>query len=369
MVASFCIKIFGCLPKYITHHKYGYEQKPRRAFKGVWIPAEIWLYKGLKPMEKLILIEIHSLDGEKGCWASNSHFEELFEISNRHVQRIIEQLKALGFIEVQVDKMAGNHRVINVKTLTPEPLPSRHTGREGNDMQVVRSRPTGRKVTTHTSPPSKSSVIIPFNNSVQFKEETNPNEPFKNLEELLNKKSERTFTPGGGAHPEAKENLLFVERFPDPSVFAAEMLELFPAFSQVNFNHYYKKAADWSNKKNLTRFDWIGTVKDFILNDEKEGKVKLNEKIKVPHAIKPKQPKQHFNEFITAYDNLTSGSFEEFTLRLDLVAREFSNAITSNAITIEGDNSREALLWQKLNEGTIETKKAYFEKHQNEMLV
>jgi Helix-turn-helix domain len=356
--------------RFPTQHKYGYAEKPRRAFKGVWIPAEIWLFKGLTPMEKLVLIEIHSLDGEKGCWANNSHFADLFEVKTRHVQSIIEQLKILGFVEVQVDKASGNHRVIRVKTLSPNPLPSRPTGRKGNVPQDVSLRPTDHNLTSHKTYPSKSSKENTIKSSIQVqKEETNPNEPFKNLNELLNKKSERTFTPGGGAHPEAKENLLFVERFPDPSVFAAEMLELFPQFSQVNFNHYYKKAADWSNKKNLTRFDWIGTVKDFIQNDEKEGKVKLNEKIKVPHANKPKQPKQHFNEFITAYDNLTSGSFEEFTLRLDLVAREFSNAITSNAITIEGDNSREALLWQKLNEGTIETKKAYFEKHQNEMLV
>ena len=36
-----------------------------RAFKGIWIPAEIWLSKELKIMEKLFLVEIDSLDNLK----------------------------------------------------------------------------------------------------------------------------------------------------------------------------------------------------------------------------------------------------------------------------------------------------------------
>jgi Helix-turn-helix domain len=318
-------------------------------------------------MEKLILIEIHSLDGEKGCWASNSHFEELFEISNRHVQRIIEQLKALGFIEVQVDKMAGNHRVINVKTLTPEPLPSRHTGREGNDMQVVRSRPTGRKVTTHTSPPSKSSVIIPFNNSVQFKEELNSNEPFKNLNELLNQNSERTLNTGPQRSGNAKESLLFSQKFATPSVFEAEMLSVFPNYQNVDFSHYFKKSAKWSIDKNIARFDWCGTVNEFIRNDEKQGKVKFREKPKTPLAfVYNQKPKTDFEDFIFAYDSLTSGSFEDFNVRLNVVATQFLAAITAGAITIVGNNAREELFWLRLNEGTPQAKEAYFSKHQNE---
>ena len=34
----------------------------KRDFKGVWIPKEIWLSTDLKVMEKLILVEIDSLD-------------------------------------------------------------------------------------------------------------------------------------------------------------------------------------------------------------------------------------------------------------------------------------------------------------------
>ena len=49
-----------------------------RAFKGIWIPKEIWLSTDLKVMEKLVLVEIDSLDNEEGCFASNDHFSKFF---------------------------------------------------------------------------------------------------------------------------------------------------------------------------------------------------------------------------------------------------------------------------------------------------
>ena len=43
-----------------------------RAFRGVWIPAEIWLNRELSLQEKVMLIEIDSLQHpQKGCFKSN----------------------------------------------------------------------------------------------------------------------------------------------------------------------------------------------------------------------------------------------------------------------------------------------------------
>ncbi|MBS3668007.1 hypothetical protein [Vreelandella boliviensis] len=40
-----------------------------RAFRGVWIPAEIWLNRELSLQEKVMLIEIDSLQHQqKGCF-------------------------------------------------------------------------------------------------------------------------------------------------------------------------------------------------------------------------------------------------------------------------------------------------------------
>jgi len=42
-------------------------EKHDRDFKGVWIPKDIWLSENLSLMEKVLFVEIHSLDNERGC--------------------------------------------------------------------------------------------------------------------------------------------------------------------------------------------------------------------------------------------------------------------------------------------------------------
>lgn len=77
-------------------------EKPPRDFKGVWIPKEIWLSEQLSLMEKVLFVEIHSLDNERGCFASNRHFAEFFGVSERQIQTYIAALKAKGFITVVI---------------------------------------------------------------------------------------------------------------------------------------------------------------------------------------------------------------------------------------------------------------------------
>ena len=48
--------------------------KENRDFKGVWIPKEIWLNTDLSIIEKVLLVEIDSLDNsDRGCFASNEY--------------------------------------------------------------------------------------------------------------------------------------------------------------------------------------------------------------------------------------------------------------------------------------------------------
>lgn len=80
------------------------EQKERheRDFKGVWIPREVWLSDELSLMEKVLFVEIHSLDNERGCFASNSYFAKFFGISDRQIRNVIGSLKSKGFVIVTV---------------------------------------------------------------------------------------------------------------------------------------------------------------------------------------------------------------------------------------------------------------------------
>lgn len=71
-----------------------------RAFRGMWIPAEIRLTTDLSLVEKCLLVEIDSLDiTDQHCFAENSHFAELLQCSIPTITRGIAKLKDLWYIE------------------------------------------------------------------------------------------------------------------------------------------------------------------------------------------------------------------------------------------------------------------------------
>ena len=83
----------------------------KRDFKGVWIPKEIWLSTDLKVMEKLILVEIDSLDNEDGCFASNEHFSKFFSLSKNRCSEIIKSLEKKGYIAIDYIRQANNKAI------------------------------------------------------------------------------------------------------------------------------------------------------------------------------------------------------------------------------------------------------------------
>lgn len=72
-----------------------------RDFKGVWIPKDIYLDKRLNALDKIILVEIDSLDnGEDGCFASNEYLSEFCQCSQTKVSTAISKLIDCGYIEM-----------------------------------------------------------------------------------------------------------------------------------------------------------------------------------------------------------------------------------------------------------------------------
>ena len=52
-----------------------------RDFKGVWIKKEIWLNTNLTLIEKVLIVEIDSLDNsERGCFASNEYLAKFVNL-------------------------------------------------------------------------------------------------------------------------------------------------------------------------------------------------------------------------------------------------------------------------------------------------
>jgi len=69
------------------------------AFKGVWISREIWLDSKLNWTQKLLLVEIGSLDSHDKCFASNAHFAAFLGLSKSRVSDVISDLEKKGYIK------------------------------------------------------------------------------------------------------------------------------------------------------------------------------------------------------------------------------------------------------------------------------
>lgn len=86
----------------------------KRDFKGIWIPSEIWLNENLTVMEKLFLVEIDSLDNDKGCFASNKYFSDFFGISKGRCSQIIKSLEEKKLIK---SEMIRDGKVVSMRIL------------------------------------------------------------------------------------------------------------------------------------------------------------------------------------------------------------------------------------------------------------
>lgn len=71
-----------------------------RIFDGVWIPAELWFTKEINLTEKIILLEIRSLDNEYGCIATNKKIGEVLNLKANTVSSIIKSLHESGYIKI-----------------------------------------------------------------------------------------------------------------------------------------------------------------------------------------------------------------------------------------------------------------------------
>tara|TARA_R110000787_G_scaffold43672_2_gene106963 strand:- start:597 stop:1286 length:690 start_codon:yes stop_codon:yes gene_type:complete len=77
-----------------------------RQFKGIWIPAHIWLSKDLTAIDKFLLADIDSFTGNgKKFYKSNDTISKDLFVSVKSVSRSVKHLAELGLIEV-----SGNTR-------------------------------------------------------------------------------------------------------------------------------------------------------------------------------------------------------------------------------------------------------------------
>ena len=83
----------------------------QRDFKGVWIPKSVWLDSRLNALDKIILMEIDSLDTEEnGCYASNEYLSNFCQCSERKVSEAISKLTEFNYI--YLESFNGRTRVL-----------------------------------------------------------------------------------------------------------------------------------------------------------------------------------------------------------------------------------------------------------------
>jgi hypothetical protein len=85
----------------------------KRAFKGVWICAAIFLDERLTPAEKILLAEIDSLTtDDHGCYASNAHFAKRLGVTESRANHVVARLTREGHIVRVCCDGRLTHRVV-----------------------------------------------------------------------------------------------------------------------------------------------------------------------------------------------------------------------------------------------------------------
>ena len=78
------------------------------------LTADVRYDRNLKPLARLLFAEITALCNKEGyCWASNQYFADLYEVDKTTVSGWIGQLKARGYLTVQLQYKKGSKQILN----------------------------------------------------------------------------------------------------------------------------------------------------------------------------------------------------------------------------------------------------------------
>lgn len=69
--------------------------------KEIRVPIEIINVKNLTITQKVLLSQIAGLDNKEGCFATNSYFAELFNLSKTQLSSLISDLREKGWINIK----------------------------------------------------------------------------------------------------------------------------------------------------------------------------------------------------------------------------------------------------------------------------
>ncbi len=166
-----------------------------RAFRGVWIPAEIWLNRELSLQEKVMLIEIDSLQHpQKGCFKSNKKLAEFFGLSPNRVSEVISSLKKKGWI--RVDQIREGKQIVERRIFMKHPLEKPNGGTRKSEEGYSENREergsglgvqlegTSKRVAPGASPAAADGDYL-GSDETKAKPQAEPAEPQESADDLL----------------------------------------------------------------------------------------------------------------------------------------------------------------------------------------
>jgi hypothetical protein len=136
-----------------------------RKFQGVWIPADRWLDRTLSPTEKVMLGEIASLEtGPRGCYATNAHFAEFFNLSISRVSEIISGLVDKGHVRVELIREGKRVVERRLRLVDPFGFPNTATQNAANPFGKGGEPPSGNTQGSNTHSNNTKSIKNPSAN-------------------------------------------------------------------------------------------------------------------------------------------------------------------------------------------------------------
>ena len=236
--------------------------KENRDFKGVWIPKEIWLNTDLSIIEKVLLVEIDSLDNsDRGCFASNEYLAKFVQLSEGRVANIISDLKKRKFlIQVFFDGRNRGLRISKSESSFNENVKAEST--------KTGKLPTRKREHNNTENNRDNNTIISSKNSKEFCQNEKDIyfedlEEFPIFESVEIKKKLNPFSIVAEAQKEKEKNCLKkekAERKPNPNYEAFTVFcQTFEQLSGANYptdqnGHYIMMPKDAGNMVYLMRF-------------------------------------------------------------------------------------------------------------------
>jgi hypothetical protein len=226
--------------------------KENRDFKGVWIPKEIWLNTDLSIIEKVLLVEIDSLDNsDRGCFASNEYLARFVQLSEGRVANIISDLKKRKFlIQVFFDGRNRGLRISKSESSFNENVKAEST--------KTGKQPTRKREHNNTENKTINNTInkgCDFSNSLPKTDINNPFERQSILDNISYEKGEKEREKNSDKREKEKEPSQTYLCF---SAFASTYERLAGVTYPSDKGNYIMSAKDGANCKKLVT--WLKKV-------------------------------------------------------------------------------------------------------------